>query len=224
MNSLPSIKLNNTNLMVSASIKNLGLMIDSTMSWAPQVAEVSRKFFATIGCLRRWKHLLPMKTKVTLAHSLLLPLLDYADSSYPDLSEDLLNKYERLQNHCIRFIYGLRKFDHISEFRAKLKWLPIRLRRNLHLLSLLYCILYNPLSPSYLKERFVFLGSNSDLHLNLRSRSDNRLKMFASQSQAYSNSFTMKAAKLWNSLPGKVRHSDSLSTFKKRLYNHYLSL
>ncbi|CAH2219687.1 jg3596, partial [Pararge aegeria aegeria] len=147
---LPPIRLGPTVLAISSTVKNLGIHIDCSLTWGPHIAVVGRKLFATIGCLRRWKNFLPIKTKISLAHSLLLPILDYADSSYPDLSDEHLKK----QNLCIRFIFGLRKFDHVSEYRARLKWLPIRLRRNLHLLSFLYYVLYNPHAPSYLKERF----------------------------------------------------------------------
>ncbi|CAH2269221.1 jg1741 [Pararge aegeria aegeria] len=91
------------------------------------------------------------------------PPTDYADASYLNLTEDQLKKLERLQNLAIRFIFGLRKYDHVSEFRQKLKWLPIRRRRDLHVLSLLYCLLFNPKTPPYLKEKFNFVGTASEL-------------------------------------------------------------
>lgn len=99
------------------------------MSWVPQVSEVSRKMFAAYSSLKRVRNFLPISTKITLAQSLLLPILDYADSFYLDLTVELLNKLELLQNVAIRFIFGLPR-DHVSEFRAKLKWLPIRRRRD----------------------------------------------------------------------------------------------
>ena len=49
-------------------------------------------------------------------------------------------KLERLQNLCIRFVFGLRKYDHVPDHRRQLGWLPIRLRHNYHMLTLLYSI------------------------------------------------------------------------------------
>lgn len=221
---LPAILYDNVSLTLCSHVKNLGLLIDSNLSWSVQVAEVSRKIFATISSFKRLKHLLPVKTKICLAQSLLLPILDYADCSYTDLTEEQLNKLERLQNVCIKFIFALRKFDHVSEYRDQLKWLTIRHRRNLHILSLLYSILYNPYSPNYLKTRFSFLGTDTDCHLDLRSRSDNRLKMPTAHTRFYSESFTVKAVKLWNMLPPEIRRSDSIYIFKRRVKTHYLSL
>ena len=57
------------------------------------------------------------------------------------MTEELLKKLERFQNLAILFIFGLRKYDHISQFRAQLNWLPIRLRRDMHIITFLFKIL-----------------------------------------------------------------------------------
>ena len=221
---LPFVLFDNVSLEVSESVKNLGLRMDSAFCWSPHVSELSRKIFCTIGSLRRWKNLLPLKTKISLAHALLLPVLDYADSCFLDLSQELLCKLERLQNLIIRFIFGLRKHDHVSQYRSQLKWLTIEHRRNLHALTLLYTILYNPVSPSYLKERFKFLGSDTLHSQNLRSRLNHILEIPLCRSKCYSDSFTVKTVKLWNGLPIEVRRSQSIGIFKRRLKEYYLKL
>ncbi|KAJ0172872.1 hypothetical protein K1T71_004733 [Dendrolimus kikuchii] len=156
-----------------------------------------------------------------LAQSLLLPLIDYADACYLDITQEQLDKLERLQNVCIRFIFGLRKYDHISEFRNKLKWLPIRLRRNVHLLSLLHNILFNPCTPPYLKELFSFLYQSHSC--NLRSNENLLLTIPKHTSSFVGNSFAVQAVRLWNSLPLKIRQATSIGTFKHLITDHYLS-
>ena len=221
---LPSIFYDNVCLEVSESVKNLGIRMDGTFCWSPHVSELSRKVFSTIGRLRRWKNVLPLKTKISLAHALLLPILDYADSCYLDLSQQLLNKLERLQNLIIRFIFGLRKHDHVSQYRSQLKWLPIEYRRNLHALTLLYAILSKPVTPSYLKDRFKFLGSDTLHSQNLRSRHNYILEIPLCRTKCYSDSFTVKTVKLWNELPLEVRRSQSTGIFKRRLKQYYLKV
>ncbi|CAH2242725.1 jg11454 [Pararge aegeria aegeria] len=173
-----------------------------------------------MGSLRRLRSILPIPTKVMLAHSLLLSILDYADASYLNLTEDQLNKLERLQNLAIRFIFGLRKYDHVSEFRQKLKWLPIRRRRDMHVLSLLYCVLFNPKTPSYLKEKFDFVGLPADL----RSCRMLTLHMPFHKTKFYKLSFTVQAIELWNALPLNIREAKSLETFKNAVKAYYLAL
>lgn len=203
------------------SVKNLGVFIDKQLSWGPQLSEISRRMFASMGSLRRLRNFLPIATKISLAQSLLLPILDYADSCYLDVTEQQLNKLERLQNLGIRFVFGLRKYDHVSEFRSKLKWLPIRLRRNSHILCLLYNILFNPCSPHYLKERFQFLYDSHPR--TLRSSETLQLITPTHSSSYYGNSFTVQAVYLWNELPVAIRRAKTISSFKIMLKEHYLS-
>lgn len=221
--SLPPVIFDGSALPYSHTVKNLGIIMDSNLSWKPQVSAVSKKVFGAYGSLKRWKNLLPVKTKILLANTLLLPILDYADACYLDLNEDLLNKLERLQNLCIRFIFGLRKYDHVSEYRKKLNWLPIRHRRNLHVLSILFATLFHPWSPPYLKDQFKFFSS-FERDRGLRSCYDFKLITTKHNTHGYAESFTVKAASLWNALPVEIRRSKSLAIFKNRVKKHYLSL
>lgn len=218
---IPPITFDGVVLPYSNVVKNLGVLFDSTLSWTNHIAEVSRKVFAAMGSLRRWKNLLPVKTKVELAQSLIFPILDYADICLIDLNEVLLNKLQRLQNLCIRFVYGLRKFDHVSAFRSKLKWLPIRLRRDERVLSLLFNVLHDPRSPPYLKECFQYRGD--ERNYALRCKSDNLLTTPLARSGYYLDSFTIKSTHLWNALPSDIRYSESLAIFKRKLHNHLLA-
>lgn len=224
LNDLPSVVFNGMKLNYSDRVKNLGICFDSTLSWSPQIAEISRRMFAATGSLYRLRKVLPMDTKIALAHTLLLPILDYADSCYSNVTEEQLNKLERLQNLCIRFIFGLRKYDHVSQYRTRLKWLSIRLRRNWHILSLLYSILFNPVTPHYLKERFMFLGESNSNSYSLRSTDNLQLIIPTHSSSFYSKSFSVQAVRLWNSLPTSIRCAQSLPIFKNLVKAHYLSL
>lgn len=200
----------------------MGIIIDANLSWGPQLQEVSRKVFASAGVLKRLQNFLPTATKITLANCLLLSILDYADVSYLDLAEYQLDKLERLQNLAIRFIFGLRKYDHVTQFRQQLKWLPIRLRRNSHILSLLYSKLFISSTPSYLKARFQYLHDTHNR--NLRSSDNMKLKMSLHFTSFAEKSFTVTAVRLWNELPLDIKCSKTLATFRIKLKNYYLEL
>ncbi|CAG9128697.1 unnamed protein product [Plutella xylostella] len=108
---LPPVIFNGVTLPYCDSVKNLGLHIQNNLSWELHVSEISRKIYASMHGLKRLQNFLPYSTKVTLVNSLLLPIIDYADVCYPDLTEELLDKLDRLLNLCIRYIFGLRKFS-----------------------------------------------------------------------------------------------------------------
>jgi len=221
LSSLPAIMYDSVPITFSSSAKNLGVYIDSHLTWGIHVADVSKRVYCSFQSLKRLQKFLPFRTKITLAQSLLLPLLDYADVCFLDANEEYLNKLERLQNLAIRFIFGLRKYDHVSEFRAKLGWLPIRRRRDIHVLSLLYSVLHNPNAPLYLRERFEYLVPRNK---SCRTSSSLLLRTPRHCSSRYNGSFTVRAVQLWNSLPHSVRDSVSLHIFKKEVGKHFHSL
>ncbi|CAH0405379.1 unnamed protein product [Chilo suppressalis] len=217
---LPKVKFKGTDIPYSTTAKNLGVILDSTLSWEPQLQSVSRKLYASAGSLRRLRNFLPTATKIMLSQSLLRPVLDYADACYPDLTEDQLNKLERLQNFCIRFIFGLRKYDNVSQYRSQLKWLSIRRRRDTHILSLLYNILFNPYYPNYLKELFSFLHSSHAQ--TLRSSENLSLKTPVHNTSFYKYSFCVEAVRLWNSLPVEIRRAQTIGKFKSEIKEFFL--
>ncbi|CAG9137853.1 unnamed protein product [Plutella xylostella] len=218
---VPPVKFDGRVVPFSATVNDLGLIIDQNLSWDQQLDKVSRKVYASLHSLLRLKKFLPQHTKLALVNSLLLPILDYADVCYLDLTEALLNKLERLLNTCIRFVFGLRKYDHVSQYRAQLKWLPIRDRRNLRILCLLFSILHEPNTPPYLKSMFQFL---SDTHTrDLRSSHNSILALPSFHSGFMSDSFAVTAVRLWNDLPDSIRKAPSRNVFKRLTRTHYLS-
>lgn len=217
---IPTIFYNNTPIPLSHTVKNLGLVFSADFSWESHISSISKKVHYTLHSLKSLQNFLPLQTKITLMVALILPIIDYADSCYPDATEEQLNKLERIQNLCIRFIFGLRKYDHVSQYRARLKWLPIRLRRNTHILCLLYNILFCPLTPYYLKERFEFIHPPGS---PCRPSVSFLLRVPMHKSSTFTYSFTVSAIKLWNSLPNHIRNSTSLCSFKNKLKQYYLS-
>lgn len=219
---LSPLKYNDCVIPFSDTVKDLGLIIDANLCWVPQINEVSRKFYAALHSIIRHKRFLPTDTKITLVNTLLLPIIDYADICYLDLSEGHLNKLDRLLNACIRFIFCLRKYDHVSEYRLKLKWLKIRERKKVRILGLLYSILNNPYSPSYLRNSISFL---SDLNnLDLRSSNNLLLDIPLHSTSFVEKSWCVVAPRLWNELPLSIRQSPSKEVFKRRVREHFYKI
>ncbi|CAK1581557.1 unnamed protein product [Parnassius mnemosyne] len=218
---LPAIIFNGSVLGLCSSVKDLGLNIDSTLSWHAQVTNVSQKVTGTLWALYRLKNFLPSGNKTLLVQSLILPLIDYCDVCYFDLNADLLDKYDRLLNNCIRFIFNLRKYDHVSTYRSQLKWLPIRQRRSVRALTTLYSILMSPTPPSYLTSHFQYLCSSHDR--NLRSSNNLLLKCPSHKSGFLHSSFTVQSVHLWNALPLEIRTADNRYAFKKKIREHYFN-
>lgn len=218
--SLPMLRLNGSEIKLSSQVKNLGILLDKHLAWHPQIGEVSRKLFYHFHVFRKHQNLLPISTKILMCQSLLHPIFDYGDVVYLDITQEQLLRLERLQNICIRFIFGLRKFDRVSQFRTELKWLTMSQRRDLHILTLLFSMLSNPSAPNYLRSLFTPLASHG---LPLRSAARGILQIPTHRSSFYTSSFTAQAARLWNQLPDDIRLAPTLLSFKNRIKRHFLS-
>ena len=124
---------------------------------------------------------------------------------------------QRVQNAAVRFIYNVKKSEHISQYLKKAHFLPIRFRIQYKMCLITFKIL-NGLSPRYLHDLV-------QLHIpkrsNLRSQSDcHRLQV----PSKYSNTISYKMTMLWNSLPFTLRELDSLPVFKKHLKTYFFNL
>lgn len=150
-----------------------------------------------------------------MANQLLLPHFDYACVVYDDLSEYLDEKLQTLQNQCIRFVFGVRKYEHISPYRRQLKWLTTKSRRKYLLGSLIYKIL-STRQPIYLFELLeqYFSFPTRDL----RSTGQKTFDIPFNKSKIFDKTFQYKAISLWNNLPKNVTDSETLNSFKNRLF------
>lgn len=218
--SISPVTFEGSTVPFSSCVKDLGLHVDSTLSWTVHVNEICRSVFARLRTLNRLRNFLPIKVKITLIQALILPIVDYADVCCTDINEEHLNKLERLINYAIRFIFCLRKFDHISSYRRQLKWLPIRERRQVRLLSTLFSILSQHSTPGYLKQKFQYLYDSHERHL--RSSNSLALTIPLHRSSFMSNSFAIHATRLWNTLPDVLRKACSQQSFKTSVKSYFL--
>ena len=215
---VPPVTFDGTVIPFSSDVKDLGLHVDTCLDWRKQVATVSRKVTGTLRSLYRLKNFLPSHIKAMLVQALIFPIIDYGDVCYYDLNADLLNKLDRLLNNCIRFVFNLRKYDHVSAHRSRLKWLPIRQRRALRALTTLFSLLDKPTSPSYLTSRFQYLCS---AHTKTLRSSNNRLLRCPSHRSGFiQSSFFVQAVFLWNALPQEIRMATSRFSFKLKAREH----
>lgn len=216
---IPNISLNDTVIALSKTVKNLGIYFDENLSWTEHVSHVYKKTLAALHSLKRLKFVLPESLKISLVQSLIFPHFDYCDAVYSDISLTLGMKLQRLQNSCVRFIFNLKYFDHVSTYYTRLRWLRLNDRRKCHNLILLYKVLSSS-TPIYLSSRFVTVSSHH--RFNTRSQSTSLLSIPLHSSTIYSKSFTLSASREWNLLDGNTRNSVSLSIFRNTIINSLL--
>lgn len=150
---------------------------------------------------------------------LILPHSDYFCLIYHGLSSVLNVKLQRLINCSIRFIYNLKRDDHITPYRRRLGWLTVENRRLFLLGCQAYRLIYMQ-SPSYLNELITFFDSTQRRSERLVSSSQ-IFHIPSFRTSAYRNSFHLSTIYFWHSLPDCIT-SASFSAAFKRLLRQFL--
>ena len=100
------------------------------------------KAYGKLNHAYRFKKFLSESAKWRLCEMYILSQLNYGDVILQNMSKNVSEKFQRVQNSCIRFSYGLRKYDHVSLLRKKMGQLTMSNKRMLHGLTLMFKILH----------------------------------------------------------------------------------
>lgn len=207
-----NICINDHGLQLSNVSKNLGLYVDASFKFSEHVTHIVKNAFSKIKLIYNSRNLLSVKNKTMLCESLVLSNLNYADVVYgPFLNVYEKTRLQRIQNTCIRLIFGLRKYDHISLKFRELNWLNMQQRRDLHICCLIHKILKVE-SPAYLLNKIKF---RTDIH-NVNVRQKDLLTIPTHKTSLFQCSFSYCAPKYYNKIPNELKIL-SLNKFKEKL-------
>ena len=202
------------------SAKDLGIIIDSNLSYDEHIVHLVSSCMASLCRINRVKHLFSSKSLTTIINALVLNKLFYCSSVWRNTSQQNIKKLQSVQNFAARIISGTRKFDHITPVLNQLQWLPvkhqIRLRDNLLVFKCL-----NRLAPDYLCEKFYF---RSKVH-NRNTRNCNQLNIPKYRSTTGQRTFTYRGVKVWNERDNSIKYEiDSFKQFKTNLKAEFLKI
>ena len=192
------------------SVTNLGVVMDSKLTWKQQVDAISRKVNRALYGLRSFQSCTTEALRKQLASALVISHLDYCSVVYLDVSEELHKRLQRLQNACVRYVCGVRRSEHITPHRKKLDWLDVKARRRYFMAVLMYKSLCLG-RPLYLATLFNKNQSRTS------GRAPRDIEVPSSRTDTGLNSFSAQGARLWNSLPQGIRTLPSFARFKSAM-------
>lgn len=204
-------------LQCSKSAKNLGLIFDTELRFKPHVNKCIQKAYATLKMLFPNRHLLSQGLKIKLTDTLVLSHFNYCDTVYgPCLDKLDIIRIEKVQKSCLRFIYGIRKYEHITHKLKDANWLTMQNRRTLHAVVLYHNIINNRIPP-YLVNKIKY---RTDVHtLNLRFRG--LISPPAHKTSIFRRCFTYNIYKLYNQVPDEMKILKP-ALFKTKYKKHLL--
>ena len=97
--------------------------------------------------LKELKNFAGYRLRKHLVESLVLSKVDYCDTVYYPLPEFQRKRLQRVQLIASSFV--LNRYANDIKDIVKIGWLPVRQRRDFHVLKLVHQALYSPSWPSY---------------------------------------------------------------------------
>lgn len=204
---LPPVTLGGDFIQYEDKVVNLGIVMNSKLTWEDHLAKVIQTIYFGLRCLWNAARLFPVKTKMDLVKSLLVPHIIYFDVIVGELNSRNFSVLERAFNSMVRFVFGLRKYDHISHVSSQIFGVGLReylqLRRHLFMYSIV-----KTRKPLYLFEKLNFLQSRR-LKFNIVIPNFNYDKYF--------KSFFVFDVIKWNELSTDAKQSTSVEIFRNKL-------
>ena len=113
-------------------------MLDNTLSWTPQLDQITRKGNRNFFDLRFTNPCTTQALGNRLVESLIVPHLDYCSVVYPDASMSLRAMLQRLSNVGVRYVFGVSRNTRITPYRSQLGWLRTGSYRSYFALLIMY--------------------------------------------------------------------------------------
>ena len=215
-----TVTLDNCVISQSSTVKNLGVMFDSTLSFDQHIKDITKIAFFHLRNIAKIRSSLSMANAEILIHAFVSSRLDYCNVLLSGLPRSSTRSLQMVQNTAARILTKTRKFDHITPVLASLHWLPVHVRSDFKVLLMIYKIV-NGYSPSYLSDLLKSYTPTRTLHSqNTELLSVPRVK----KKSAGERAFSYRAPFLWNNLPIDIRQSDSVEVFKSKLKTHLFAL
>ena len=152
-----------------------------------------------------------------LVQSLINPIIDYCDVVYGSSTTTNMQRIVKCFNSCIRFISGLRKYDHVTAAIQELQLLNPKNRHDLHVACLTNKVLLTG-CPPYLKDELRFL-SNTETY---NTRNSSVLLIPKHKHEFFKHSFKYNSITVWNELPNELKLLDDHIKFSALARKHFM--
>ena len=218
-----SYLIHNSQLEGVDSMRDLGVVFDSKMTFGNQIEIVVNKCLRTLGFIKNVsRDFRSASTLVKLYKSLLLPILTFCSPIWLPHTENALSELVSIEHKFLRFVSKLtpapmRFDDHdYTPIRKLLNLTPLRtiFLKNDYILA--FKISHNSINSSIVNDLF------SDRNLTYNLRNPRPLQSSHSSRDYINFSTTFRLRHLWNLLPLELRTLPTLAQFKRKIHEHLM--
>jgi hypothetical protein len=196
-------------------VKNLGVFVDSTLTWNEHCIYVINKVFSVLAQLRRTFSYTPLHIRKMLVQMLVFPHFYYVLPLFTNLSVVNMHKLQRAQNACVRYVCNVNRFQHISPYYKNQNILKLEEMRTLQVCTIMWKSIHSG-TPEYLCEYF-----KKEIVKRLTRTEDRKLFIPTARTEIYKKSFHIEACSHWNKLSlYKIKSMYMLKRYLKSVLIH----
>uniref|UniRef100_A0A3B3D471 Reverse transcriptase domain-containing protein n=1 Tax=Oryzias melastigma TaxID=30732 RepID=A0A3B3D471_ORYME len=145
------LKLQELSLSCSETVRNLGVIFDSELTFIPHIKQQVKTGFYHLRNLARVRPILSLANMEMLMHAFIMSRIDYCNALLAGLPKTKIRNLQLLQNSAARVLTRTRRRAHIAPILKSLHWLPISFRIDFKILLMVFKCL-NGQAPSYLSD------------------------------------------------------------------------
>ncbi len=108
--------------VTSSTVKNLGVILDSNLSFENHISNVTKTAFFHLRNIVKLRNMLPVSDAEKLVHAFMTSRLDYCNALLAGCPASSINKLQIVQNAAARVFTRSRKYDHITPILQSLHW------------------------------------------------------------------------------------------------------
>ena len=223
--------LNGNFLNYETSEKDLGVVINSRLSWIDQCQCLVQRANRQLGLVRRTCHFVNnTKQRRALYLSLVRSIFEHCCQVWAPQTVKSINAFDLLQKRAVKWIlmepYARYTDDEFLRKQRNLDLLPVKYKFLLSDLTLFYKIVYNKVKiklPNYVVRIEPQDVKRVTRSTNTIAKGIDKLKFkckILPKVNAFSNSFFIRALNQWNELPLYLREIDNLDKFTVAVKDH----
>ena len=206
------IKVGNTELSPKDSAKNLGVILDSHLSFEKHVDYVCTKANGLLFFLMRNKDMFDNETRKIVVEALVISLFTYCSLIWGACTTSIRNKLQKVQNFAAKVSVGYgRKHDHATPFIKKLDWLKINEMLQYHELLFMFKIV-NSQSPVGV----LSITQVGQTHERI-TRQIHELHVPRTRTLIADKALSIRGSTQWNKLPDIVKQDSRMTSFKNKI-------
>lgn len=205
-----NITLGESRIAIETKSKNLGIVFNNKLSWADHIRQTSGRVYNMLRSLWLSQSFTPIKIRMLLAKTYLVPTLMFGCEIFSASNASDIQKLNSTFNSITRYIFGLKRYDSVSEFAKQLYSVSFVNLLNCRCLILLHKII-NTKEPEYLYKRIQFA----------RSSRGKTIIQFRHKYRVSEMQFFIRTIRLWNNLPYNIQTISSTAKFKDAIFKYY---